>query len=321
MIKKIKSEILSFIRTKKINIFLLFLALAFGILLLTKLSKSYTNTFVFSIDKINIPEEEVIINDSSQVLEITLKTFGFDLLQYHFSKPKISIDFSKHIDKTDSAYIWSKNKAFAALHKQFSKNIELVNIVPDSLWFTYDVNAVKTVPIKLLSKISYSPGYNLTDAIILQPDSVKIIGAKAILDEIDKIETDTVVLSDIKQNISKFTNLSFQGLDKDLKFSVNKARLEAKVEKYTEGTLPITVQIINVPIDIKLKHFPKSVHVSYYTSLANFNTIDAKDFRVICDYSKLVKGQSYLVPELDKKPEFVKHFKIKEAYIEFIIAE
>ena len=321
MINKIKSEIISFVKTKKINIFLLFLALAFGILLLTKLSKSYTNTFVFNIDKINIPEEEVIISDSNQVLEITIKTFGFDLLQYHFSKPKIRIDFSNHIDKTDSAYIWSKNKAFAALHKQFSKKIELVNIVPDSLWFPYDVNAVKSVPIKLLSKISYSPGYNLTDNIVLQPDSVKIIGAKAILAKIDKIETDTVILSNIKQDISKFTNLNFEGLDTDLKFSVNKVGFEAKVEKYTEGTLPITVQIINVPIDVKLKHFPKKVNVSYYTSLANFNTIEAKDFRVICDYSKLVKGQTYLVPEVDKKPEFVRHFKIKQEFIEFIITE
>ena len=321
MINKIKSEILSFVKTKKINIFLLFLALAFGILLLTKLSKSYTNTFVFNINKTNIPEEEVIISDSSQVLEITLKTFGFDLLQYHFSKPEISIDFSKHIDKTDSAYIWTKNKAFSALHNQFNKKIELVNIVPDSLWFPYDVNAVKTVPIKLLSKINYSPGYNLTGNIALQPDSIKIIGAKAILDKIDRIETDTIILNNVKQNISKFTNLNLEGLDKDLKFSEKKVEFKAKVEKYTEGTLPITVQVINVPIDVKLKHFPKTVNVSYYVSLANFNTIEAKDFRVICDYSKLVKGQTYLVPELDKKPEFVKHFKIKQEYIEFIITE
>ncbi|WP_303424087.1 YbbR-like domain-containing protein [Oceanihabitans sp. 2_MG-2023] len=297
------------------------MALAFGILLLTKLSKSYTNTFVFNIDKINIPEEEVILNDTSQVLEITIKTYGFDLLQYHFSKPKIRIDFSKHIDKTDSAYIWSKNKAFAALHNQFNKNIELVNIVPDSLWFAYDVNAVKTVPIKLLSKISYSPGYNLTDNIVLQPDSVKIIGAKAILDKMDKIETDTITLSNVNQNISKSINLKLDDLAKDLKFSVHKIDVEAKVEKYTEGTLPIVVQIINVPVDIKLKHFPKTVNVSYYTSLAKFNSIEAKDFKVICDYSKLVKGQTYLVPKLDKKPEAVKHFKIKQEFIEFIITE
>ncbi|MBU2940611.1 YbbR-like domain-containing protein [Lacinutrix sp. C3R15] len=321
MINKIKSEILSFVKTKKINIFLLFLALAFIILLLTKLSKSYTNTFVFTINKIHVPEEEVILNDTSQVLEITLKTFGFNLLQYHFAKPEINIDFSKNIDKTDSAYVWNKNKAFATLHNQFNKNIELVNIVPDSLWFAYDVNAVKTVPVKLLSKISYSPGYNLTDAIEVTPDSVKIIGAKAILDTIDEIETDTVILNDVKQNIFKTTNLKFQKFDKDVKFSVKKVSFKAKVEKYTEGTLPVTVQIINVPIGIKLKYFPKVVNVSYYTSLANFNTITAQDFRVVCDYSKMVKGQTSLVPELEKKPETVKYFKIKQEFVEFIITE
>ncbi|MFD2540687.1 CdaR family protein [Lacinutrix gracilariae] len=321
MINKIKSEILSFVKTKKINIFLLFLALAFIILLLTKLSKSYTNTFVFTINKIHVPEEEVILNDTSQVLEITLKTFGFNLLQYHFAKPEINIDFAKNIDKTDSAYVWNKNKAFANLHSQFSKNIELVNIVPDSLWFAYDVNAVKKVPVKLLSKISYSPGYNVTGAIKVEPDSVKIIGAKAILDTIDEIETDTVVLNNVKQNISKTANLKIQKFQKDLKFSVKKVGFKVQVEKYTEGTLPITVHIINVPIGVHLKYFPKKVNVSYYTSLANFNSIKPKDFKVVCDYSKLVKGQTRLVPELEKMPETAKYFKIKQEFVEFIITE
>ncbi|MDX1277739.1 CdaR family protein [Oceanihabitans sediminis] len=321
MINTIKTKLLSFIRTKKINIFLLFLVLSFGILLLTKLSKSYTNTFTFNIAKTNIPEEQVVLNDSSQVLEITMKAYGFELLQYHLSKPTIKIDFSTDIDQTDSLYIWSKNKGFASLHKQFNKNIELVNIVPDSLWFSYDVYDVKNVPIELVSNISYSPGYNLTDKVVLEPDSIRVIGAKSLLDNIKTIKTDTITLSNVNQNITKRVVLKLEDFDKDLKFSNKETMLSAVVEKYTEGTLPIPVQVINVPIDINLKHFPKSVNVSYYTSLANFNDIHVADFKVVCDYSKLVEGQTSLIPELVKKPEFAKYCKLKQEFVEFIITE
>lgn len=321
MIKLIKSKIQSSIKTKKINVFLLFLALAFGILLLTKLSKSYTNTFVFDIDKINIPEEEVILNDDSQKLEITIKTFGFELLSYYLSKPKLQVDFSKQIDKTDSTYIWTKNKAFAALNNQFNKNIEILNIAPDSLWFKYDVNAVKMIPVELLSTITYSPGYNLSNELALTPDSIKVIGAESILDRINRIQSDTLKMDDVKQDVLKVVDLKLDSLTDVLKFSNKQITVSAKVEKHTEGTLSIPVDVINIPKGIKLRYFPKSVSVSYYVSLANFNTIEANDFKVACDFEKLKKGQTFLVPEMVKTPQTVKHTKINQEYIEFIITE
>ncbi|MFD2823880.1 YbbR-like domain-containing protein [Lacinutrix iliipiscaria] len=321
MIKNIKSRIQSLIKTRKINVFLLFLALSFGILLLTKLSKNYTNTFIFELNKINIPEEEVVINNANHKLQITIKTYGFELLKYHFTKPKLNIDFSKQIVKTDSVYIWTKSKAFATLSNQFNKNIEILNIVPDSLEFAYDVSAVKMVPITLLSDFNYSPGYNLSDQIDLKPDSIKVIGAQALLDKLTVIKTDTLSLNDIKQDISEHVDLKIPKAFSDLKFAQKKIHVSAKIEKHTEGTLSIPIEIINVPNHLTLKYFPKAVNVSYYTSLANFNTISENQFKVICDYSKIEEGQSFLVPQIVEKPTKVKHARIKEEQIEFIITK
>ena len=59
MIKKVKSKIQLAVKSRKINVFMLFLALSFVILILTKLSKDYTNTFIFNVERINVPEEEI----------------------------------------------------------------------------------------------------------------------------------------------------------------------------------------------------------------------------------------------------------------------
>lgn len=317
----LKSKIESLIKTRRINIFLLFLTLAFGILLLTKLSKSYTNTFVFNINKINIPDEEVILSDRNQKLQITIKTNGFELLKYHLAKPDVTIDFSQQIDKTDKEYIWTKNKAFVNLSNQFNKNIEILNIIPDSLLFAYDLSAVKMVPIELLTDIKYSPGFNLSEKMILIPDSIKVIGAEVLLSQLTKIQTDTLKLNDIKQDISNDINIQIPEAFNDLKFLSSNVKVSGKVEKHTEGTLRIPVDVINIPDKIKIKHFPKSVNVTYYTSLANFNLIQESQFKVICDYNKIVNGQFFLIPEIVERPTTIKHAKIKEEQIDFIITE
>ena len=317
----LKSRIQSLIKTRRINVFLLFLILAFGILLLTKLSKVYTIPFDFNLNKINIPEEEVILSNTDQQIQVTMKTNGFELLKYYLAKPDLIIDFSEQIDKSDKAYIWTKNKGFLGLSSQFSKNIEILNIVPDSLFFFYDVSGVKMVPVEVLIDINYSPGYNSSDKMTCKPDSIKVIGAEVLLAKLNKIQTDTLKLDDVKQDVSENIELQLPEEFNDLKFLQKKVEVSGKVEKHTEGMLKIPVEIINIPEKVKLKHFPKAVNVSYYTSLVNFNTIDEKQFKVICDYNKMVDGQSFLKPEIIAKPSSIKYAKIKDEQIDFIITE
>ena len=56
-------------------------------------------------------------------------------------------------------------------------------------------------------------------------------------------------------------------------------------------------------------------------SLDDFKTISQNDFKVVCDYSKVINNQSLLVPELEKFPKTVKNAKINKQRIEFIILE
>ncbi|MFI1745889.1 CdaR family protein [Thalassobellus sediminis] len=320
MIKKIKSDILASIKNKRINVFILFLLSSFVILIFTKLSKDYANTIVFKINEVNVPQENVILNDSNNVLAITLKTHGFKWLDYYFSKPKIEVDFSKDVYKKDSVFIWSKSKAFLN-NTQFDKNVEILNMSPDTLMFRYDVNLIKKVPVKLNANIEFTPGYNVSEAYVIDPDSVQIIGPKVIVAKISKIETDSIYLSDIRTNLLETIPLKLPNNNKELKFTATNIVLKASVEKFTEGTLKIPVNVINVPANMNLKFFPKEVNVSYSVSLSNFNAINTTSFKVVCDYNKLSNSQSVLIPELVKKPRLIKNVKINQKHIEFIITE
>ncbi|TGV01715.1 YbbR-like domain-containing protein [Flavivirga rizhaonensis] len=315
--KKLKSDILASIKNKRINVFILFLLFAFIILIFTKLSKEYTNTIVFDIEKVNVPEENVILNDSV-VLNITLKTHGFKWLRYYVSKPKIKIDFINDVDKEDGVFLWNKSKAYLD-NTQFDEQVELLNISPKRLAFRYDVNLVKKVPIKINATVNFHPGYDVADKLVSDPDSIEIIGPNVLVSKIHHLETEDVIFNDVKSNLSEITNLKLPENTSDLKFSANSITIKGDVEKFTEGTLKIPVSIINAPKGVKLKYFPKEVNVSYYISLSHFNSVTNKDFKVVCDYTKAVGNQSLLVPELVKSPKTAKNIKMNQQRIEFII--
>ncbi|WP_372755292.1 YbbR-like domain-containing protein [Mariniflexile sp.] len=317
MLRKLKLDILASFKNKKINVFFLFLILAFIILLFTKLSKEYTNTIVFGVEKVNVPQEYVILNDSV-ALNITLKTNGFKWLKYYFSRPKIIVDFKKDVSKNDSMYVWRKSTDYLE-NTQFGSKIQLLNMTPETIGFRYGINMVKKVPIKLHEDIQFVPGFDVSSPYTLEPDSLVVVGPKALVSNINLIFTQRVTLKEVRKNIFETIKLKLPKKNKDVTFSSESVVLKATVEKFTEGTLKVPVKIINVPDGISLKYFPKEVNVSYYVSLSDYKKVGAKDFEVVCDYSKAISNQSLLVPELNVFPNLVKNVKINQQRIEFII--
>lgn len=320
MIKALKSKIIVGFKNRKINVFLLFLLVSFTILIFTKLSKQYTNTIVFNIKKLNVPPEAVILNDSNTTLHITLKTKGFGWLKYYVKQPQVTIDFAEEVIKTPSKFIWGKSKAYLN-NTQFGKQEELLNIAPDTLIFRYDVNMVKKVPVVLNSDIKFSPGFDVFESITTKPDSVIVIGAKELVTKVKNIETELLKLNAVNADIRQSITLKLSQKSKGLKYSNKAVEIEADVERFTEGVMKIPINIVNVPEGLSLNYFPKTVNVTYYTSLNNFGVITSKDFKVECNYVKVSQAQPFLIPELVKTPKTVKNAKINQQRIEFIIKE
>ncbi len=321
MMKNIKSKILAGIRNKKINVFFLFLLMSFIILIFSKLSKEYTNTLTFEIKKVNIPQKYVILSDTSAKLEITLKAYGFNWLKYYFSKPKVTIDFEKDVQKQKGFFVWDKSKIFLHSNAEFGSQVSLINVSPDKLVFKYDTNLVKKVPVILNADISFKPGYNIFKNYTIEPDSVNVIGPNDLVSQIKQINTEEVILKNVNSNILKSIKLKLPKNSKDLIFSKSQVTLKGTVERFTEGTLKVPINIINVPDGVRIKYFPKVINVIYYTSLKNYKDITAKDFKVVCDYQKSSNTQSFLLPELIKITDKVKTAKINPQHVEFIIEE
>ncbi len=315
-----KTKITLFFSSKKINVFILFLMLALLFSVLTKLSKDYTQTVVFNIEKVNIPEDKLIVNDSSHLLNITLSTYGFKLIKYYLATPSIVVDFQK-LEKNKTHYFWTEKKEFSTVVSQFEPNVKIVSINPDTIAFRYDVNNVKKIPVILDADITFSVGFDVINDYVIKPDSIKVIGPKVLTDSISEIFTKRLKMEDVNADVLISVELNLPNSSEGLKFSHSQVQISAVVERFTEGTINVPINIINIPDGIKLKYYPKEVSVVYYTSLSNFKTISTSSFIVEVDYNSLNAQDTYLIPKIVQQPDKVKNVRLNEKRIEFILLQ
>lgn len=305
---------------KKLNVFGLFFLLSLSFLILTKLSNDYTHKVKFTLDKVNVPEELVVVEDSSHYLEITLRTYGFKLARYLLTNPEVQVDFS-NLDKVGAYYLWTDKKQLASVVNQFDANVEIIAINPDTLQFRYDVNFVKKVPVHIKSELEYSMGYDLLDKLTSTPDSIKVIGPKVLIDTITSIHTETLALKGLNGPIAQKVKLELPIDNQQIVYSQNTTIINANVVKFTEGALEIPIDVKNIPKNIKISYFPKTVKLLFYTSLKNFKNVSAQDFKVECDFKASGNTAGFLKPIIVRQPETIKNARLSMDTVEYIIRQ
>ena len=314
MLKK-KSNIVSY-KDKKVKLFLIFLLLSFFFWFLAKLSKEYTTTIPFQTVYVNAPKDKDIFTDDSQTIAITLKSSGFDLLKNAFKKD-IKIDLSQVKEVQNKAEI-DLNEIAPKLQEQLGNRVQILNITPEKLYFDFGKLATKKVKVIPNISLHYKSGYYLTEPLRVKPDSITISGPKDILDTIQVVNTEEIALKDVHKN---FTNkLKLKTIpNKKIKLNTNKITVSGLVEKNTEGEIELPIFIINTN-GVNVKTFEKSVKAKYKVSLKNYDKVKAKDFTIVCDFSKTKKDSlDYLIPEIKKQSDFVSEVEISPKRIEYLI--
>jgi len=321
MLTKFKSKILRTIKSKRLNVFGLFLLLTFVFSALTKLSKIYTDTITLDIQYTNLPKQIVITSEELPKCSATVSAYGFDLLWYKFRKHTLKVDFNKDVYVKDSTYIWVASKFKHKIREQLSSSSEVISFDHDTIRFPFETLSIKKVPVVLNSKVFFKPGYDILDQFNVQPDSVNVIGSALEIAKIENAETELLNLKDVAKTINTIVLLKKPD-NPNLKFSNYKIKVSGKVEKFTEGTLDVPITVVNKPLDVSINYFPKNVTVSYYVSLANYKEIKPLDFKVECDFSETESNnKAFFVPKLVKAPNTVKNVKLKQNKIEYIITQ
>jgi hypothetical protein len=313
-----KLKISDHLKKKKVKRFSLFFAIASLFLIFSKLSNDYKQTIKLKVNLVNLDDEIILLNDSLNTVNAYIQAKGFSLVPFIFKNYKdITLDAKTDVTSKPNHFILNVKKQQFLIEEQLGEAYKVLSINRDTLILSYSKRASKMVPIILNTAINYEIGYDIKDDFKLSVDSVKIVGSSLEVDKISLLTTENLVLNDVNTSINETVMLDVSGFEA-IEIFPKSVDVQANITRFTEGTIDIPITIKNKPNNIKINYFPKSVTLSYYVALDNYNAIKATDFTLECDFLDIADNQTYLLPKIVKKPEFVKRINMKQKRIDFI---
>ena len=305
---------------RKVKVFLFFLVLTSIIWLLVELSKTYKSKATFNVKYTNVPQNLLLQQTPESELVLDLKAPGFALLKYQINKKSIKLNLG-NLNRNSNGYYLLLNNQKSYLTSQLKGDVEVVNVLKDTIYIDLGKKIRKKVPVELVSDLSFKLGYNFIQEIKVIPDSIEVSGPKRNVDSIQKISTVLFSSHDIYKDINEVVNLNVPNISQNVEVLLKSIKVVGKVDKFTEGTFKIPVTIINKPIGVKVNPFPKEIEVHYQAGLENFSKITESSVQVIFDFNEYKKDTltTFLSPVVKQKSEFISTLKIIPSQIEFLI--
>ncbi|MEH6511914.1 MAG: CdaR family protein [Maribacter arcticus] len=307
------------LKKRKVKVFLIFLLCASLAWLINKLSQTYTSNTTFNITYVNIPSEFLLANTPKKELQVRLKAVGFQFLGYHLKAKEIQLDVSKVMHKDESYYLTS-DQIRIQLEAQLNNYSTLTDFDSDVIYFDFTSLKSKKVPVRAMIELTFAANHILEGQMLLQPDSIQISGPKSQIDTINVIETELLKIDDLNNSFSNDVALKLPKQLNGITLSNDFVRVIGNVVKFSELVIEVPVTVINLPPGIKVRTFPEIVEVRCQGTLERLKELEAKDFEVIADYSKVSSETgNRLSVRLKQYPKTLNNAMIDTNEIEFIL--
>ncbi len=298
-----------------------FIATVFWLLL--ALSRDYPATVTFPIVYTNLPGRKVIVNDLPDSISLQIKATGFRILAYNFIKTRkpLEIDVLSRLKSgrmMQNEVLAVPTRVFSAdFARQFGPEISVFGYQPDSIVFYFSDLITRKVPVHLNMNIQFDKQYDYSDDISLSPDSIEVSGPPSIVNSLTQVETEEIQLSGVKANVIKNVGVKTNKL---LSFNIDKIDVNVPVEKFTEGTMSVRIEAINVQTGYSLKTFPDKVNIRYMVALSKYNDVKDQMFEVVVNGEMLsAMHPEKLKVELVKNPSFVRGVILEPEGVDYIL--
>jgi len=158
----------------------------------------------------------------------------------------------------------------------------------------------------------------LRGSIVIIPDSIEVSGPSSVLDTLSSIFTNPLKLRKVENAIKR--NLGLVAVHEKLTLSEKRVQVEIPIEQYTEKSLDVPVNSINVPDSLHLKIFPASAKLTFRVVVSEFEAIQPENFNLSVDYASIVEGNpERLMIEIVQSPEYIDNIKINPETVGYIL--
>ncbi len=302
-----------------IFLFCVFLSAFFWLLI--KLSGNYSEIYEFEVDIKNAPSDQRLTTLIDSSVKISIDANGFKMLKLNLFSSSRVLDID--LDECDINN-YGKNQYYintTSLRDKMADEIGIesneVEMSLQKLRFVMEKLTQKQINVYNSTEFIFAPQYDLYGPVKIKPAKVTIYGPGNIIDTIDYIFTKYKKIENISSNINEIIKLINPAPDV-INISTKTVNITAEVEKYTESSIEIPIDLSNS--NYTLKAFPKTVKVFFTVALKDFSEIRKTQFRVMPNFDGIdVLKASKLQLKVTEYPETVSAIRIQPSEIEFLI--
>lgn len=302
-------------KKKRDLVFLLFVVGTFMFWFLNKLSKEYTQVVTYSVVYKDLPNQFIFQEAPSENISFRVVADGFYFFSNAFRRNEMNISLENIKKNKKYSYVLSNGNLKKQVRSEIQDNIRVLDVVEEFIEVKLGEKSFKKVPVVSNVNIEYHTGYSSFNGVKLIPDSIEISGPEMQISKINKIDLLPFQKVNVIENIDEYIDIVKPSISKVF-YKNTSVQIKAQVEKVTEKSLMIPVQIINSPFD-DVVVYPKKVKVTCQVRLSQFNVINAKDFTVVCDYN--TRGDKHIKTKLLESPMIVSSVKLKTNKVEYLI--
>jgi len=227
---------------------LLALLLASGVWLIHKLSQEYS--VYLSVDVVaqsNIEERSAYSTSAVEIMA-RCRTSGWRILYSYLTRDQeVVVKFPSSLmnHEGEDKYSISTERLHEYADNIFGSNVSVEYFVADKVYFQFQKEVCKKVPIKPVSSLSFEDQYLPNSELWISPDSVLVYGDELHLESVEYVTTETIRQSSINENLNGMISLTpINGM----RYSVDEVHYKMDVARYVEiENLKVPVEIINVP--------------------------------------------------------------------------
>ena len=260
--------------------------------------------------------------ESSNTVAIVARcrTTGYRLLSKNRSARKrtLKVFFSPddlHHLENDMFYI-SANELGGYVNEIFGDNVQLESFVSSDVQFRFAEESHKTVPVQAISIVSFKPQYMATEQMSITPDSVIVYGEPAVLQNIERVYTESIKLESISHVAHGVASLEVpRG---GVRLSEQEVSYSLDVSRFVEISREVSVSIKNVPAGKDLMVYPSEAKAVFKCAFPmSFDPTDRVSFYVdYDDFASSINGRC--IPHVSGLSEAILDYTIEPQVFECI---
>ncbi len=308
---------------RRLIVFLFFVLLSTIFWFLNQLEEEYVTEISLPVRYTNFPSDKILVNDLPNHFDLRVRAHGYKLLEYKISNKFLpflinvnSLTLRMHSQSNYSKFFSLTRLLNGDIEDHLRSELEIVSISPDTLFFEFADRIFKKVPV--VSQLNLVPAsqYMIKGNIQFDPDSITISGANPIVDTIEQVYTRQLDLLDLNKNyndevdLAKIRNVNFSDYEVDVTINV---------EKFTEGSQKVKLNVINVPDSLIIRTFPKEITVTYFVALSDYEKVLPQLFEAVVDYNETANMDNKLNISIHNFPDYIQSLRYNPKSVEYII--